>query len=321
MKSELINKYGSKSAGDKPEFVAKARLLQSWYRLNILGQKEYGFGPEEKSSTKYGNILVEGNKSGLNFLDPEIFEYAKFRLQFLKNGETIREYRLYNNMLSSQPMCFNLFYPIKSLFEQNEKAATKILKACFPNLNIKTILAIEIEFLPYPTHIYLDDKTAFDAMIVYQTESDEKNILAIETKYVEKLGDNPSSKLAKQIDLVKNSPIFSDAGKKASEKGFGQLGRNFLLAEKYKIENRLDKAYAVTISPTENDSSKAEITEFYEMMDPKYHNRLFYKSLEEIVDCIKETSPKNMHNWINDFQKRYLGFGEIENLFKDYKKA
>jgi hypothetical protein len=314
---ELKIKYGPRSKADSP-FAAKARFLQSWYRAEVLEQNEYGFGPEANSKTRYGNILIDGQKNGLNFLSPDIFEYVKSRIQFLKNGETIKEYRIFNNMLSSQPMCFNLFYPLKALFERDDKAATNILRNCFPELKIKQLLAVEIEYLPYPVHEYLDDRTAFDAMIVYKTDLNERNILAIETKYVEALGNNPSSKLSKQIELVKNSPLFSSLGKMEVEKGFGQLGRNFLLAEKFKIENRLDKAFAVTISPVGNGSSKAEIEQFHSMMNDDFKNRLFYHPLENVVNSIKETSPKSMKNWIESFNTRYLAFPKIENIYKDY---
>ena len=47
---------------------------------------------------------------GLNFLTPHIFEVAKRRLA-IKKG-TIDPFRLFCNMLSSQPMCFNLFGPL-----------------------------------------------------------------------------------------------------------------------------------------------------------------------------------------------------------------
>jgi hypothetical protein len=110
--------YGPRCSSDYA-FTSRARFLQSWYRVNVLKQSDFGFGPEENSKTKYGNILVDGQKTGMNFLSREIFKYAQFRTQFLKSGETIKEYRLYNNMLSSQPMCFNLFYPLKKLFEQD----------------------------------------------------------------------------------------------------------------------------------------------------------------------------------------------------------
>lgn len=318
-KKLLEEKYGPSSSADNP-FAAKARFLQSWYRSHILIEENYGFGPDENSKTKYGNILVNGHITGKNFLLPEIFQYALFRTKFLKNGETIKEYRLFNNMLSSQPMCFNLFSPLKDLFEHDHFTACKILKACFPSLQIDKIHAIEIEYLPYPVNEYLNDRTAFDAMLIYSTESGERNILAIETKYVEKLGNNPSSYLTKQTELVNVSLIFNEFGKNQASKGFGQLGRNYLLAEKFRIENRLDKAYAVVISPVKNDSSINEITDFHSMMNPEFHERLFYTPLESMIERINNNSPKSLLPWIEKFQKRYLGFADCDSLFKEYRK-
>lgn len=299
--------YGPKCSSDNA-FTSRARFLQSWYRVNVLKQNDFGFGPEENSTTKYGNILVDGQKTGMNFLSMEIFKYAQFRTQFLKSGETIKEYRLYNNMLSSQPMCFNLFYPIKKLFEQDYKRASKLIRACFPSLQIKKVLAVEIEYLPYPVSEYLNDRTAFDAMLIYIAENGERNVLVIETKYVEKLGTNPSSNLIKQMDLVKSSNLFNERGKMGVLKGFGQLGRNFLLAEKFRIENRLDKAFAVVLSPKKNDSSINEIKDFHLMMNEDFYDRLFYTSLESIVDQINNGVPPSLVNWIEAFKSRYLNF-------------
>lgn len=310
-------KYGPISPSDNA-FTAKSRFLQSWYRVNVLNQTDFGFGPEEFSKIKYGNILVNGKTTGTNFLSPEIFQYAQFRTQFLKNGETIKDYRLYNNMLSSQPMCFNLFYPLKKLFERDYKRACKVFRNCFPSLNINKVLAVEIEYLPYPITEYLNDRTAFDAMLLYVSDSGERNILAIETKYVEKLGTNPSSDLSKQIDLVKNSTMFNEDGKKEVSKGFGQLGRNFLLAEKFRMENRLDKAYAVVIAPEENGSSQMEITDFHGNMNPEFHDRLFFISLQDFIKRINNKPTQAIKNWIELFEKRYLRFSDCETIYKEY---
>lgn len=319
MMEELIKIYGPSCTTDSP-FAAKARFHQSWYRENVLKEHEYGFGPEATAKTKYGNILVNGQHTGSNFLTPLIFKYAQHRRAFLKKEETIQEYRLFNNMLSSQPMCFNLFFPLKALFETDHITACNIFKACFPDLKIARILQVEIEYLPYPVGDYLNDKTAFDAMLLYVSETGKRNILAIETKYVEKLGTNPSSDLSSQVDLVNQCILFNDCGKEKAIIGFSQLGRNFLLAEKFRMENRFDEAFAVVISPRENDSSPKEIKEFGQYLQPEFASRLFYLSLEQIVTCIGSLSPKHLQSWINELNKRYQGFSESESIYKEYRK-
>jgi hypothetical protein len=318
--SVLHIKFGLPYKADNP-FAANARFLQSWYRVQVLNQANYGFGPEKSSKTKYGNILENGETTGSNFLSTEIFAYAQYRCRFLKNGETISQYRLFNNMLSSQPMCFNLFYPLKALFEKDHLAAAKVFSAIFPSLQIAGIVAVEIEYFPYPKSEYLNDLTAFDAMLIYTSQTGERNILAIETKYVEKLGSNPSQDKSKQTDLVSASLMFNETGKKKVTSGFGQLGRNFLLAEKFRIVNRLDKAFAVVISPEGNDSSKKEIADFHSIMNTDFHERLFHVSLETMIDQLKNTLPKALLPWMDDFNRRYLGFAECDAEFIEYKKA
>lgn len=316
---EQIEKvYGPKCSGDNP-FAARARFHQSWYRQDVLKEDDYGFGPDKNSPIRYGNILVNGEMSGRNFLSPEIFEYAKYRTRFLKSGETIKEYRLFNNMLSSQPMCFNLFFPLKRLFETNYKRGVKVISSCFPSLDISGIIGIDIEYLPYPVDGYLCDHTAFDAMILYLTGSGERNILAIETKYVEKLGVNSSSDLTKQIELVNSCEIFNSYGIEMAQKGFGQLGRNFLLAEKFRINNRLDKAFAVVISPEGNDSSHKEITEFRNLLNAGFKDRIFFQPLENTVESLKDYLPKSLYPWLTEFYRRYLDFAASDFLYKEHK--
>ncbi len=314
--------YGPAPTSDKSDFIRKARFLQSWYRVNVLNEKTYGNGPNENSPTKNGNMLVDGINSGANFLSPEIFNYAHFRVVHKKKGETIEPFRLFSNMLGSQPMCFNLFYPLKALFEQvNPSSATKILDACLPELKIATILSIEIEYFPYPKSEYLNDLTAFDAMILYKSQAGERNILAIETKYTETLGSNSSGDLTAQIQLVNESPYFNKKGKEHGRIGFGQLGRNFLLAEKYRIENRLDKCFAVVIAPDGNSSTDTEIEQFQSWMNPDYQNRLFTLSLNKMIHSIQINGPSATKNWAASFKQRYLDFEQCEEEYKKYRKS
>ena len=81
------------------------RLHQSWYRDRAL-RVPYGTGPDRGSKTFFGNMLTEESaNSGLNFLSPGIFELAKQRVE---GPGVVEPFRLLRNMLSSQPMCFNL---------------------------------------------------------------------------------------------------------------------------------------------------------------------------------------------------------------------
>ena len=112
-------------------------------------------------------MIANGENTGRNFVNDFTFEYAKQRIAGKKN-ETIDEYRLFNNLLSSQPMAFNLFCPlIQMLKEGKEELATRIVQSTFPDFNIGQVTEIELEYLHTKVENYLNDRTAMDAIIRY----------------------------------------------------------------------------------------------------------------------------------------------------------
>jgi hypothetical protein len=110
---------GPQSKSDNA-MTAKYRLLQSKYRAEVLGE-ECGVGPTRNRTTRYGNMLANGEETGSNFISEAAFELAKEKvLQKQSNKSlTIDEFRLFNNMLSSMPMCFNLFSDLRQLLRDD----------------------------------------------------------------------------------------------------------------------------------------------------------------------------------------------------------
>src|SRR4030042_3566117 len=90
--------------------TSRMRKHQSWYRAYEL-HLPYGTGPGPNDTTSYGNMLtrVDG-EAGRNFLTQEIYEVVLDRIA--QGSGAVEKYRLLHNMLSSQPMCFNLFGPL-----------------------------------------------------------------------------------------------------------------------------------------------------------------------------------------------------------------
>jgi len=106
---DLLTWIGPQSAGDSPT-VRRHRFHQSWYRAFVLGLPP-GTGPQEHATSVYGNMLrAEDAASGSNFLTDEIHQIAERRIA--EDG-TIEPFRCRHNMLSSQPMCFNLIGPLQ----------------------------------------------------------------------------------------------------------------------------------------------------------------------------------------------------------------
>lgn len=160
-----------------PPFKARMRRHQSWYRAEILGVA-CGTGPQRSSSTHYGNMLdAAAAGGGANFLTPGIFGVARSRIA---EGGGVEPFRCLHNMLSSQPMCFNLFGPLVA----DHELATRLIAVLLPG-EVEEVLDVRVEYAPSPKREFLDDRTAFDALVVYRRPDGETAFLGVETKLTE----------------------------------------------------------------------------------------------------------------------------------------
>ena len=180
-------------------FTEKCRRLQSCFREEI--QEPMGVGPWRTSAKEQISMIANGEKTGRNFVNPFTFDYAKQRVEGKRRNETIDEYRLFNNLLSSQPMAFNLFCPlIQTLQDGKEELTTKIVQSIFPDFNIDKVTKVKLEYLHTKIENYLNDRTAMDAIIRYTDTEGLSCFIAIETKYTDVLGTNSATHTDKQTD-------------------------------------------------------------------------------------------------------------------------
>jgi hypothetical protein len=209
---------GPQCPGDSA-FVKRMRLHQSWYRARVL-RVPCGTGPTHRSTTEYGNMLTASDaERGLNFLAPDIARLARDRVR--QGGGVVEPFRLFRNMLSSQPMCFNLFGPL-ALDPQYAKAVVSALV----HEPLRVVNHVIFEWAPTPCAEYLGDSTAFDAFIEYTTVAGELCAIGIETKLTEpfsrqpydgpkyrrwmKRPDSPWREDGPQVALVKHNQLWRD---------------------------------------------------------------------------------------------------------------
>lgn len=312
---------GPQSSSDNP-FTAKARKLQSLWR--VQNGLEIGIGSERNSIDKngqpsyYGNMIKYGESTGSNFFYPETFAYAQWRVQTKLKDETINDYRLFNNLMSSMPMAFNLFHPLMMLHTQNPAAVDRMIQNAFPDFPIFKVKEIGLEFIPTPIERYTNDKSAMDAFIRFYDKKGGEYIIAIETKYTDSLGTNSASGkgvVKKQIQLLKELDLFTEKGihkLESEEIQMSQLYRNFLLAEKYRQVQQLKNSYSIILEPKDHPSKEVEIDSFKELIKDEYKNLKLNKfSLESFVEKLKENCPFDYLDWLNWFEDRYLEFKKI----------
>jgi len=317
MKDIEDNIYGNQCGSDNA-FTRKARLLQSMYRVEI-GEEE-GFGPTRNSKRKYGNMISGGEVSGKNFLMKETFEYAKERVEKKKKEktvETIDGFRLFNNLLSSQPMAFNMFYPLMSLLKQDPAKVTLAVRSVFKNLPVFEVTEIGLEFIPTPIENYTNDKSTMDAYIKFVDNKGGKHIIAIETKYTDVLGVNEASHCEEQKQLLIDTGLFNPDFEELLKGGkvkLTQIYRNLLLTERYRMVEGLKDSYSVVLSPKEHPSTQEEISSVTEYLKPEYAYKLSAVSLEDFVDAMIQYLPEYYAQVYERFRGRYLSFGKVDML-------
>lgn len=306
--------YGNQCVSDNA-FTRKARLLQSMYRVEI-GEEE-GVGPTKSSKRKYGNMISGGEISGKNFLMKETFEYAKERVKNKRKNETIDEFRLFNNLLSSMPMVFNLFHPLMLLLKSEPEMVTQAVKSAFNNIPIYEVTEIGLEFIPTPIEKYTKDKSAMDAYIKFLDIKGDKYIIAIETKYTDVLGVNEARNCEEQKLMLIDTNLFRDGFKVLLMEGkvkLTQIYRNLLLTEQYRVVEGLTDSYSVVLSPKEHPSTEEEIKSVVKYLKPEYAYKLSAVSLEDFVDKMIRFLPEYYVQVYERFKSRYLDFTKIKDI-------
>ena len=165
---------------DNP-FTARMRFHQSWYLRHVLGLKP-GRNPHAKDAI-YGSQLTEKDGGdGLNVLTAGIWDLVQSRIAENHGIVTSSDIdRLKRNLLSSQPMCFNLFAPLADDLD----LATRLVRT-LPGLPSGIdVVRVEFEYRPGKKGLFLGDGTLFDAFLEYERPGGVRGFVGIETKLTE----------------------------------------------------------------------------------------------------------------------------------------
>ena len=322
----MEKKYGEEYKGDS-RFVADCRKLQSIYRVEI-GEDIRPYTDRYGNVHCYGNYISNGEipKDGCwkNFLTECAFKHAEYRVENRKEYETIESDRLFNNLLSSQPMAFNLFCPLRQMLVDSPELATKVIKAVLPDYPIHKVTKVELEFIPKNYPELTGDKSTMDAIIRFEDEQGKGGFIAVETKYSENLGTNVAydrdengKKIprAKSIEAVKKLQCFTPDVEKSIMGGstpLTQIYRNFLLSEMYGFEEGL-LSYSIILAPRRHPSTKRELESLTNGLNQEYKNKIEGIDLEDFVERIISICPEEYATIFERFHDRYQNFSTFQN--------
>jgi len=303
------------SADEKADRVpgdpAATRWRQAARGHQFAWRERHGWEPGEittpREKRKSGNRVAERCVDGVacNFLSRHIAHAVQHRLDHPQTYQTLDDYRLWHDLLSSMPMCFNLFGP---LWHEPTLAAEAVAR-WFPELaQPGAPVTVHFEWSPGRNDpAWLGDRTAFDCMLEIGTGTD-RTIIGIETKYHEYPMATSRKKTPtvppRYLAVSARAGLFVDAdqpqqiwGKKVE-----QVWRDHLLALACKQHDAgpANVRYLL-VAPEANPAWKPLVDEYRALLQPDARGTVEYRTVESLLADASDVLPH-----ANEFRARYL---------------
>ncbi len=218
-KTDLLERFGGIPSESRQK--KRVRMHQGWWRMNVLNEKA-GQHPKNRNDNVC-NTILNGKKSENNFLTENSHKAVIQTLNDRKEEGTgiIEEDRLFNNLLSSQPLCFNFFGELMA----DTKFGLEVLQCWWPNLTeLKRVI-----FEYAPKERFTNDNSAFD--IAFEVAIGDKiGLIGLECKYTDAFSFTEYDKPAYR-ELHQKSTSFSADYDTLKSSKYNQLFRNQLISE------------------------------------------------------------------------------------------
>jgi len=255
-------------------FKRRARLHQALWRE----ARGFASGTQPiRPSKKYpeprdlgSRIAVEAARStGANFLNDTVRRAVEKRLANPQPHQTLNEDRLYCDLLSSMPMCFNLFAEL----QKDLDLANRAIHARWPTTP-GNVAAVEFEWSPgrQLEGEYLENRSAFDVAFILDLGGGKKGVLGVETKYHEhcKREKIPSGKrIARYKAVVAASGLMSPANvEKVIGSDLQQIWLDHLLASSMPLHASQKWAWAgfALVHPARNPSYARAVERYQSLL-------------------------------------------------------
>lgn len=311
---KTIEASGQKMCKADNRYQAYYRYLQSVWRKsnNIPVKKNEG----QSDNEVYGNYTSD---SYANFMTEDIRSLVDHELSpENKRDRLIEETRLRSNLLSSQPLCFNLFGELKL----NPDKALQFFNTLYDNY-FRSIDKIEFEYNPARRDSRLTgDCSAFDVFVEYTSTAGKRGFIGIEVKYSETLneGDNtvddilnkqfcdePRTRRDRYRELSKG--LFSETsfGKLEQLPAF-QIWRDHLLAVSMckAFPVKYDEGVFLFLAPYSNKNCRDGVEGYTELLlkSEGIDSHFCHAWLEEYIKTLDIVFNKV---WTKDMMMRYFG--------------
>lgn len=299
---KLAKKMNAFVESDGGGFRRAARILQSIWR------ERSGFPMGDHNGSPLGSRLpVEFAEQSLaNYITPNIKKVVRSVLDNATESQLFSKPRIFNNLLSSQPLSFNLFGEMKLDYQ----LATELFNILGMG-SIQNVTNIDFEFSPdRSSERFTNDKSAFDAFIEYDIRGGGKGFLGVEVKYHENLTE-PAAPHRPDYDRIATKMNCFDQEKIAHLQStpLQQFWRNHLLAGSMLLDPYLkySEGIFVVVSPAANPFCQTAIRSYRRLL--RDQSTFDAWSLEDIINVL---SMLTQDAWVEELRHRYIDFNQLQ---------
>ncbi|KQO90885.1 hypothetical protein ASF36_21885 [Methylobacterium sp. Leaf90] len=251
-------------------FKAAARFLQALWREDrglAIGTHVDRRGPHRPRRLG-SRISTAAGALGANFLHPDIVPVVTRALAYREPGSAYDVDRLKTNLLSSQPLAFNLFGPLA----RDPQLATRFVAELFPG-TLTEVHDILFEHSPGRGDArFTADRTAYDVVLRGRDATGARALLCVEIKYSEAGNEPAPSPHPRHMEIARTTPgLFVDPDEPTlTGPACQQLYRQHCLASAMLTAGLADKATLAFIAPTHNSLAHAAATSYTrQLTDPQ----------------------------------------------------
>jgi hypothetical protein len=312
--------------GGDSEYRKACRQHQAWFRENVLklamgrnrsthqGVNETAEDFEHRRRTETDTaVLTNGDAARLMNFVPEYHEEIRKALIERRGRIPTNDFGLMNNMLRSEHVPWNIFVPMMT----DLTAAANSFAEILPHRDIKTIRKWIIEYAPNT----INDRSAFDAYIEYETSKRETGVIGIEVKYTEEgypvgnkefeMMQNPAS--AYSVTTRNSECFINNDPLQFNNPDFIQLWRNHILGLAMIQQGKADYFDSLTLYPEGNihfnssDSYIGVVEAYTRLLTAKGKDTFHVITYEDFFCLLRKHYPSDRNlSWLNYLETRYI---------------
>lgn len=288
-------------------FQRRARLLQALWRE----ERKLPIG-EHRGRPLGSRLAMPAAQEDLsNYLTDTIRKVVRREvLTERRKDKLFAEPRIWNDLLSSQPMCFNLFGELAEDLHLASRVFRRVTSG-----RIDRVTAIRFEHSPGRGDVkYTGDRSAFDVFVEYTGVDDKAGFAGIEVKYHEGLNDKPAPHRRRYDELAAAMLCFKEASfKDLKQKPLQQIWRDHLLAGALRLDvDSYSAGFFAFLYPRGNENCARAVKAYSSCLT---NSETFVPwTLEAVVEGIRA---EGGGTWIEMFARRYVAFDRVDALLAE----